>query len=102
MGEPIRLYGPDGHEITVYGKAQAAVMAAKSYGLNNPRNPLRVRLPIGQSAPRLVLIRDSNNPGIAPVQNLMTQIAFGVGVGDRTNGTPRYVNNAVWSDGTAA
>jgi hypothetical protein len=50
----------------------------------------------------LRLIRDSNNPGIAPVQNLMSQIAFGVGVGDRTNGTARYVNNAAWADGTAA
>jgi hypothetical protein len=41
-------------------------------------------------------------PGITPVQNLMIQTRFGVGVGDRTNGTPRYVNNANWSDGTAA
>ena len=86
----------------VPGMPQYYGFGFKSYGANNMRNPLRVRLPIGQSAPRLVLIRDSNNPGIAPVQNLMTQIAFGVGVGDRTNGTPRYVNNAAWSDGTAA
>jgi hypothetical protein len=74
----------------------------KSYGPRNPKNPLRVRLPQGQTAPALRIIRDSNNPGIAPVQNLMSQIAFGVGVGDRTNGTARYVNNAAWADGTAA
>jgi hypothetical protein len=74
----------------------------KSYGPNNPRNPLRVRVPEGSRAPQLRAIRDSNNPGIAPVQNLMTQIAFGVGVGDRTNGTPRYVGGAAWTDGTAS
>ena len=74
----------------------------KSYGMNNARNPLRVRVATGERAPRLRLIRDSNNPGIAPVQNLMTQIGFGVGVGDRTNGTPRYVGGAAWTDGTAA
>ena len=74
----------------------------KSYGPNNQRNPLRVRVPEGSRAPQLRAIRDSNNPGIAPVQNLMTQIAFGVGVGDRTNGTPRYVGGAAWTDGTAA
>lgn len=74
----------------------------KSYGPNNPRNPLRVRVPLGARAPQLRAIRDSNNPGIVPVQNLMTQIAFGVGVGDRTNGTPRFVGGAAWADGTAA
>jgi hypothetical protein len=74
----------------------------KSYGMNSPRNPLVVRLPDGATSPALRLIRDSNNPGIAPVQNLMAQMHFGVGVGDRTNGTARYVNHAAWSDGTAA
>ena len=74
----------------------------KSYGPNSALNPLRVRLPQGASAPMLRLIRDSNNPGIAPVQNMMTQIHFGVGVGDRTNGTARYTNSATWADGTAA
>lgn len=74
----------------------------KSYGTNSPRNPLRVRVAEGERAPRLRAIRDSNNPGIAPVQNLMTQIGFGVGVGDRTNGTPRYVGGAAWTDGTAS
>ncbi len=74
----------------------------KSYGPNNLRNPLRVRVPEGERAPRALVVRDSLMPGIAPVENLMIQTRFGVGVGDRTNGTPRYVNNANWSDGTAA
>jgi hypothetical protein len=74
----------------------------KSYGMNSARNPLAVRLPQGQTSPALRLVRDSNNPGIAPVQNLMSQLHFGVGVGNRANGTARYVNNAAWSDGTAS
>lgn len=36
MSEPITLYGPEGDEMVVYGKAQAAVMAAKGYGLTPP------------------------------------------------------------------
>jgi hypothetical protein len=39
--------------------------------------------------------------GRDPLNSLMLFLEFGVGVGmDRTNGTPRYVNNATWSDGT--
>jgi hypothetical protein len=74
----------------------------KSYGRNSLRNPLAVRLPEGARAPQLRMFRDHNNPGIYAIQNLMTQMHFGVGVSDRTNGTPRYVNNANWADGTAA
>ncbi len=74
----------------------------KSYGMNNLRNPLRVRLPEGENAPRIRVYRDSNAPGLYAIQNLMLQTRFGVGVGDRTNGTARYVNHANWSDGTAA
>ena len=36
MSEPITLYGPGGHEVVVYGKAQAAVMAAKGYSPTPP------------------------------------------------------------------
>jgi len=86
----------------VPGMPQYYGIGFKSYGLNSPLNPLRIRVPEGQSAPRLRLLRDPNNPGLIPLQNLMGQMAFGVGVGDRTNGTPRYVNNATWEDGTAA
>ena len=38
--------------------------------------------------------------GINPLQNLMLYTEFGVGVADRTNGTPRYTNNTTWADGT--
>jgi hypothetical protein len=86
----------------VPGMPQYYGFGFKSYGANNPVIRCACVVPEGRARPACVLIRDSNNPGIAPVQNLMTQIAFGVGVGDRTNGTPRYVNNAAWSDGTAA
>lgn len=75
----------------------------KAYGTNSPRNPLRVRVPQGASAPRLVAMRDHNNPGIYAIENLMTQLHVGVGVGDdRTNGTARFVNNATWADGVAS
>ena len=74
----------------------------KNYGRNSVLNPLAVRLPVGFNSPALRMYRDNNNPGIYAIQNLMTQIAFGVGVGDRTNGTARYVNNTTWADGTAA
>ena len=75
----------------------------KSYGANSPRNALRIRVPQGFTVPTLRLMRDPNNPGLIPLQNLMTQMHFGVGVNDRTNGTARYVNHAdTWADGTAA
>ena len=74
----------------------------KSYGSNNVRNPLRVRLADGETSPRIRLYRDSNAPGLYAIQNLMLQTRFGVGVGDRTNGTSRYVNSATWADGVAA
>ena len=74
----------------------------KSYGLNSPMNPLRIRVATGETAPRLRVFRDNNNPGIYAIQNLLTQMQFGVGVGDRTNGTPRYVGAGAWADGTAS
>ena len=86
----------------VPGMPQYYAFGWKSYGRNSMRNPLRVRVPAGFSAPRLIAMRDSNNPGLYAIQNLMAQIAFGVGVGDRTNGVPLYNNNATWADGTAA
>ena len=35
-----------------------------------------------------------------PIQYLMLFMEFGVGVADRTNGTPRYVYDTTWVDGT--
>lgn len=73
----------------------------KSYGPNSRRNPLRIRLNKGQSRPTAIAMPDPNaGMGIIPLQNMMTQIGFGVGVADRTNGTARYTNNTTWADGT--
>ena len=73
----------------------------KSYGMNSQRNPLRIRVPKGQNRINVVAMTDPKaGSGITPIQNLMLYTKFGVGVGDRTNGTPRYVNAANWADGT--
>lgn len=74
----------------------------KSYGSNSQRNPLRVRLQKGASRPQVMAMPDprSGGGGAYPLQYMMLFTEFGVGVGDRTNGTPRYVNNATWADGT--
>jgi hypothetical protein len=74
----------------------------KSYGMNDPRNPLRIRLPKGQTRPQFVAMTDPRaGNATTQLQYLMLFGEFGVGVGDRTNGTPRYVNHAnTWTDGT--
>lgn len=75
--------------------------AFKSYGPNSQRNPLRVRLNKGLQRPTVVAMSDPKaGSGITPIQNLMLYTKFGVGVGDRTNGTARFVNNANWADAT--
>lgn len=87
----------------VPGMPQYYAFAFKSYGMNDPRNPLRVRLEKGVMRPQFVAMTDPRAGNATyPIQYLMLYGEFGVGVGDRTNGTPRYVNNASWSDGTAA
>ena len=75
----------------------------KSYGANNAANPIRLRVGRGESALRFVAFPDPN-AGASPASPLGTLIAwteFGVGVGDRTNGTLRY-NQSSWADGTAS
>ena len=75
----------------------------KSYGANNSQNPIRLRVGRGESALRFVAFPDPN-AGASPASPLGTLIAwteFGVGVGDRTNGTLRY-NASSWADGTAS
>lgn len=73
----------------------------KSYGANSQRNPLRVRVGRGLSRPLFIAQTDPNaGTGVYPIQNLMLFTEFGVGVGDRTNGTAAYVNNANWADAT--
>jgi len=74
----------------------------KSYGRLSQRNPIKIRLRKGVGAFSVVAMTDPNaGAGINPLQNLMLFMEFGVGVAERTNGTPRYVGSASWADGTA-
>jgi hypothetical protein len=87
----------------VVGIPQYYAFGWKSYGANSQRNPLRVRTSKGVARPEWLVQQDprSNGSGAYPLQYASVFTEFGVGVGsDRTNGTPRYVNNASWSDGT--
>lgn len=85
----------------VPGIPQYYGFAFKSYGQLSSRNPLRIRTRKGESRPLARAFNDPNNGSPThPLQYMMVSIRFGVGVYDRTNGTPRYVNNATWSDGT--
>jgi len=74
----------------------------KSYGQLSSRNPLRIRTRKGTSRPMVTAYNDPRNGSPThPLQYMMLDFRFGVGVGpDRTNGTSRYVNNATWADGT--
>ena len=73
----------------------------KSYGNLSQRNPLRIRTTKGMGRPMAMASNDPRNGSPAhPLQYMMLQFRFGVGVYDRTNGTARYVNNATWADGT--
>jgi hypothetical protein len=85
----------------VRGMPQYYGFAWKSYGMNSQRNPLRIRLDKGATRPSVLAMTDPRaGNGTTPLQFLMLYTEFGVGVGDRTNGTPRYFNSATWSDGT--
>jgi hypothetical protein len=85
----------------VPGVPQYYGFAWKTYGANSQLNPLRVRVRKGQTRPTVFAMTDPRAGNATnPLQYLMFFSEFGVGVGaDRTNGTPRYVNNAAWSDG---
>jgi hypothetical protein len=86
----------------VNGMPQYYGFAWKAYGANSQRNPLRVRLPKGAQRPNFRVMYDPKQAGAEnPLNAAMIFVEMGVGVGgDRTNGTTRYVNNAVWADGT--
>lgn len=92
------------HEFAVHvvpGIPQYYGFGWKTYGQLAQRNPLRVRVWKGLSTVQVEAANDPRNGSPAhPLQYLMLQMGFGVGVADRTAGTARYVNNAVWSDGT--
>jgi hypothetical protein len=73
----------------------------KSYGTNNPRNPLVIRVPEDKTGLDLRLLTDGATPA-EPLRGAYLFTEFGVGVGqDRTNGVPSYSNSATWADGTA-
>jgi hypothetical protein len=86
----------------VRGVPQYYGFGYKSYGPNSQRNPLRIRLQKGVTAPSVQAFPDprSGAGAVYPLQFLTLFLEFGVGVADRTAGTPRYVNNATWADGT--
>lgn len=93
------------HDHFVYvvsGIPQYYGFAWKPYGANSARNPIRIRVNKGASGFAVGVQTDPNGgKPIIPLQNVMLRTAFGVGVYDRTNGTPRYVNHAdTWADGT--
>jgi hypothetical protein len=81
---------------------QYYVFGFKSYGNRSPRNPLVVRLGVGQTSPAVIAMTDPRaGNATTPLQYMMLFFEFGVGVGaDRTVATPRYVNNATWADAT--
>lgn len=85
------------------GVPQYYGIAWKSYGANSQRNPLRIRVREGYPRrPVLEVHPDprAGNSAAQPLNYLMSYCEFGVGIADRTNGTPRYVNNTTWADGT--
>jgi len=85
----------------VTGVPQYYGVGYKSYGPNSQRNPVRIRLQKGETAFRVTAMPDPRNgSGAHPLQWLMLFGEFGVGISDRTAGTPRYVNSATWADGT--
>jgi hypothetical protein len=92
----------EGFEIfIVRGMPQYYGFGFKSYGPNSQRNPLRIRVPEGSGSVVFQAIPDPlGGNANYPLQNLMLYTEFGVGVGDRTNGTARYTNSATWADGT--
>jgi hypothetical protein len=86
----------------VRGIPQYYGVGYKSYGPNSQRNPLRIRLQKGQTRPLVTAMPDprSGAGNVYPLQYMVLFTEFGVGVADRTAGTPRYVNNSTWADGT--
>jgi hypothetical protein len=77
----------------------------KSYGSNSQKNPLRVRLQKGQTSLQATAFPDPRSGAGAayPLQYMMYFMEYGIGVADRTNGAPYYVNHAnTWTDGVAA
>lgn len=96
------------HEFRVWvvpGMPQYYGFGWKSYGSNSQKNPLRVRLQKGQTRLQATAFPDPRSGAGAayPLQYMMYFMEYGIGVADRTNGAPYYVNHAnTWTDGVAA
>lgn len=71
----------------------------KSYGALNPNNPLRIRVPKGMGGIDMRVLTDGASPS-DPLRDATLFCEYGVGVKDRTAGTPTYSNNSTWADGT--
>lgn len=85
----------------VRGIPQYYGVGYKSYGSLSQRNPLRIRTTKGTGRPSVTAMVDPRRGAQSwPLQYMMLFLEFGVGVGDRTAATPRYVNNTTWADGT--
>ncbi len=84
----------------VRGMPQYYGFAWKSYGTRSLRNPIRIRLEPNERSFRAYAELDPRAGGSWPLAYLVVYATFGVGVGDRTNGTPRYNNGTTWTDGT--
>jgi len=81
----------------VRGVPQYYGFGYKSYGRLSQRNPVRLRLHKGSSALQVSAMTDPRaGNATTPIQYLMLFMEFGVGVADRTNGTPRYVYDTTW------
>jgi hypothetical protein len=64
MGEPIRIYSPNGDAVTIYGKAQAAQMVADGYTYSPPVLPEAMpEIEVEQPAKRVVRKRGKRANG---------------------------------------
>lgn len=90
---------PNVEIFTVRGMPQHYGFGFKTYGANSQRNPVRIRVNTGGYQIEAIPDPHAGN-GNFPLANMMLFTEFGVGVGDRTNGTARYINNATWADGS--
>jgi hypothetical protein len=87
----------------VRGVPQYYGFAWKPMGMNQARNPLKIRVQKGYPLRPNVEVFPDPRMGAGPaypLQWMMFFNEFGVGVAERTNGVPIYNNNATWADGT--
>ncbi len=89
-------------EIRATGRVPTGYAAIyKSYGQNDPRNPLAVRVHPNQGFGAFIVSEAADNRQY-PIQKVTIEMEFGVSVGvDRTNGAVGYLSTAgSWSNPT--